>query len=122
MKLAVFGPSYFKGEKYENYEYVSGVLDVVTTRYDAQIILTGGGDKGVEPMALRYAALNGMEADVTPPNIRRDGDRAFLVRNTDIIDKADGVLLFWDALDQKYAIMVKQCAQKNKPILVYGVE
>ena len=121
MKLAVFGPAFFKGAKYENYDYVARVLDEVCGYLDVTHILTGGG-KGVESLALRYAAINSIEPDVTPPNIKKDGDNAFLVRNHELAEKSDKVLLLWDQLDQKYVKLIKQCAALSRPVLVYGVE
>jgi hypothetical protein len=121
MELAVFGPGFYKGAKYENYGHVANVLDNFRENHEVSKMHTGGGG-GVETLALRYAAVNGIEADVTPPNIKKDGDNAFNVRNNEIIHKADFVLLLWDTSDKKYERLIKNCVNIGKRILICGVE
>jgi len=121
MHIAVFGPGYFGGKEYTNYEHVAAVLNTVTDMLDISSVRTGGG-KGVEQLALKWAAINNTEAHVTPPNMKGDKDNAFIVRNREIIDATDVVVLLWDAMDDKYAKMLKECAQRKQLVIMFGVE
>ena len=121
MRVAVFGPGIYKREPYDNYDYVERVLDEVAARIAISKVHTGGG-KGVEQLALRWAALRGIDPDVTPPNVKRDGENAFVIRNKEILEVAELVVLMWDTADAKYAKMLKDCAARNLPVMLYGVE
>lgn len=122
MRVAVFGPGIYKRQPYDNYEYVASKLDDVALRYQPSLVHTGGG-KGVEQLALRWAAVNDVEAKVTPPNIQRDGiENAFVIRNREILEDTDLVILLWDTADAKYAKMLKDCATRLLPVVLFGVE
>lgn len=119
MKLGVFGPAFFRGKKYVNYDYVSqsiGEIDGITE------IITGGG-AGVEQLALQHATLNKIESQVVPPNIKLHGiEKAFVIRNQEIIRTVDFVLLLWDGKDVKYHQTMADAIDQQKRLLLLHVE
>lgn len=119
MKLGVFGPGFFRGKKYENYDYVSEAIREIE---GITSIVTGGGH-GVEQLALRYAALSDIQREVIPPNIKLHGvENAFIFRNQEIIKIADFVLLLWDGKDQKYHRLMSDVVDQQKRLLLLHVE
>lgn len=119
MKLGVFGPHYYRRVPYDNYEYIENVLLAICQRFSVDCIHTGGG-AGIEQLALRFATLNNKLSEVTPPNIKRDGvERAFVVRNHEIVAKVDHIVLFWDS---KYVELLEHATRNRTPITVYGLE
>lgn len=123
MKLGVFGPAYVRGKKYEEqpgaFEYVASVLDEIE---DVDNVITGGG-KGVEQLALKWAALKHIESDVIPPNIKLHGqESAFIYRNQEILKEVDFVILFWDGKDVKAHRLMSDAVEQRKKLLLVHVE
>lgn len=120
MITAVFGPRDYKDFKpYQNYPHVSGVL----SSYGNISKLISGGGIGVEEMALRYAAEQGIEREVIPPNIKAFGAKlAFIRRNEEIIQKAEHVICFWDGRDKFYVDVFAKVIESEKTLHVYHVE
>jgi hypothetical protein len=55
-----------------------------------------GGAKGVDTLAAKYATTNKLPQTVIKPNYQRYGKAAPLIRNTELVEKADAVLCIYE--------------------------
>jgi hypothetical protein len=120
MKLAVFGPKTDAGGK--NVLSDVGLIAPRLDLLDISEIYTGGG-QGVERLAEQWAKDKGIPYKVVPPNIelfgKDDIQHAFDLRNTEIINHVDGVIVFWSVYSVITIRVISQAAAARKwPILV----
>ena len=78
--------------------------------------IVSGGAKGVDTLAAEYAKSNGMKLTEFLPEYKRYGRAAPLIRNKQIVDYSDKVIVFWNGTSKgtlsviRYAEMVgKEC-------------
>jgi hypothetical protein len=117
--VGVFGPGYFRGKKYENYDYVAQAIGAL----EGIVKIISGGGKGAEEFAQKYAARHGIDHDVIPPNIKLHGtENAFIYRNQEIIKSVDLVVLLWDGKDAKYHRLMADAVDQQKRLLLLHVE
>ena len=102
MKIAVVGSRNITASNLER--YVSDGDEIVS-----------GGAVGVDACAAEYAQSNGLRLTVFTPEYKRYGKAAPIVRNKQIVDYADKVIVFWDG-SSKGALSVIRYAEKiGKP-------
>lgn len=118
MNVGIFGPGHYRRTEYANFSHVSSTLDEYS---NIRRIISGGG-KGVESLALRYAALKGIAAESIPPNIKAHGtENGFIFRNKDIIEQVELVILFWDG-NRMYHQLMHDTIARGKILHVFPVE
>ena len=81
-----------------------------------------GGAAGVDKSAARLAEEYGLELKEDLPDYKRYGSRAPLIRNAEIIGKADIIVAFWDGESRGTAYVINLCRKKEKPLIVYTVK
>ena len=84
-------------------------------------IITGGA-KGIDTLAERYAKENGIPVCILKPEYRLLGAAAPLVRNEQIVDKADMVVAIWDGVSRGTRHAIAHAEKTNKPVKVYVVK
>ena len=88
MKLAITG-----SRKYQDYETLVTILESLAPA--ATAIITGGA-KGADELAARYAKANGLELITIRPDYKKHNSKvAPLMRNTEIVERADQVIAFY---------------------------
>jgi hypothetical protein len=93
MIYAVFGPREVRGELFTDEKRVSEALSSIK---DLTGLILGGG-KGAETFAENWAKEHNLPFTHVTPNIKAYGTRkAFDLRNTEMINRAEGVVVFWD--------------------------
>ena len=113
MEYGVIGPRDFKGEIYENIDYISEVL----SQYEDMELLVSGGSKGVETLASAWSDTNEVEFHLIPPNINFHGfKKAFVVRNTEIVSRVSRMIVFWDGITPGVVDTLGQCMLLSKPV------
>ena len=83
---------------FRNYPLLKRELDKLRKTLKVSCIVSGGA-QGADKMAERYARENTLELVVLKPEWRVNGvydPKAGLNRNTQIIERADFVVAFWD--------------------------
>ena len=75
--------------------------------------IVSGGAKGVDTAAAEFAAKNGLKLTVFLPQYERYGRAAPILRNKEIVDYADKLLIFWDG-SSKGTLSVIEYAKKTK--------
>ncbi len=73
--------------------------------------IVSGGAKGVDRCAAEYARRNGLRLTEFLPHYERYGRAAPIIRNKEIVDYADRIIVFWDG-NSKGALSVIRYAQK----------
>ena len=75
--------------------------------------IVSGGAKGVDTAAAEFAAKNGLKLTVFLPQYERYGRAAPILRNKEIVDYADKLLIFWDG-SSKGTLSVIEYAKKTR--------
>ena len=107
MKVAVVGSRNVVVENIQQYlpENVSEIIS--------------GGAKGVDTYAEEYAKNNGIKITVIKPDYKKYGKPAPLVRNKEIVENADFVVLVWDGKSRGTKFVLEYCEQIDKPHKVF---
>ena len=88
VKLAITG-----SRKYHDYETLATILESLAP--SATAIITGGA-KGADELAARYAKANELELITIRPDYKKYYAKvAPLIRNTEIVNRADQVIAFY---------------------------
>ena len=87
------------------------------------IQIISGGAKGVDTLAEQYSEeSNLMKPLVILPNWKQYNRGAGAVRNREIVDKSDFVIVIWDGKSKGSLISINYAKNNNKPVYVWLVE
>lgn len=81
--------------------------------------IISGGAIGIDKCAEKYAKENNLKMTVIKPNYKEYGRRAPLIRNLEIIDKADLVIAFWDGKSKGTKFVIEKCREREKQIKIF---
>ena len=110
MKVAIVGS---RGSCEEDYLYLENEIP----RNASEII--SGGAKGIDLLARRFAESHGLIlTEILPDYGGSKGKSAPLIRNREIVDKADMVFAFWDGRSKGTAYTISYCLTEGKPLRV----
>ncbi len=84
--------------------------------------IISGGAIGIDKCAEKYAKQNNIKMTVIKPNYKEYGRRAPLIRNLEIIDKADLVIAFWDTKSNGTRFVIEKCRERQKNIKIFTSE
>ena len=98
---------------------VVGSRDLLVTeigRYlsDGDEIVSGGA-VGVDTCAAEYAKKHGIKITVFLPQYARYGRAAPIVRNKEIVDYADRIVVFWDGKSKGTQSVIQYAEKRGKP-------
>jgi predicted Rossmann fold nucleotide-binding protein DprA/Smf involved in DNA uptake len=99
---------------YRNLAAVRAFVDMLST----DTVLVSGGARGVDKTAERHAASRGMRVVSIPPDFKVHGRRAPLVRNEQIVERADWVVAFWDGKSAGTLHTMSIARRMKKPLIV----
>ena len=85
-------------------DYVCGCSEIVS-----------GGAIGVDTCAAEYARQSGLKLTEFLPEYERYGRAAPIVRNKQIVDYADKILVFWNGTSKGTLSVIRYAAKANKP-------
>ena len=100
------------------------ITDVPIQKYigaEVEEIVSGGAD-GVDTCAAEYARANGLRLTVILPEYEKYGRAAPIVRNKQIVDRADRVVAFWDGRSKGTMSVIKYAEKTKKPCEVIILE
>ena len=103
MKIAIVGSRNLKNIALESY-----LSEEVTE-------IVSGGAVGVDTIAANYAKENGLKLTVFLPDYNRYGRGAPIVRNKEIVDYSDKVLIFWNGESKGTLSVIKYAEKTGKP-------
>ena len=101
MRVAIVGSRNITVENFD--KYVSKDDEIVS-----------GGTKGVDQCATRYANQNGIKHTEFLPEYELYGRSAPIVRNKQIVDYADKIIVFWDGISKGSLSVIKYAEKVGK--------
>ena len=84
-------------------------------------IVSGGAD-GVDTCAADYARRNSIKLTEFLPQYARYGRAAPIIRNREIVDYADKILVFWDGHSKGTRWVVEYAQKIGKPCEIIRIE
>jgi len=109
MKYAVIG-----SRSFNNYDQLKNELD----RHQICEIISGGA-KGADQLAEYYAQENCIPIEIIKPDWKRYGTAAGIIRNKEIIDKCEAVIVFWDGESKGTRSSINFAEDAGKKITVH---
>ncbi len=77
--------------------------------------IVSGGAVGVDSCAAEYAKSRGLKLTEFLPQYERYGRAAPIVRNKEIVDYSDKVLVFWDGSSKGAQSVIRYAQKTGKP-------
>lgn len=87
---------------------------------EAEEIVTGGA-KGIDLLAAEYAKAKGLKLTEFLPQYEKYGRAAPIVRNKEIVDYADKIIVFWDGRSKGAASVIRYAEKIKKPLQVIRI-
>ncbi len=84
--------------------------------------IVSGGAKGVDSCAAKYARGHGIKLAEFLPEYERYHRSAPLVRNRQIVDYADQVIVFWNGVSRGSLFVINYAKQVKKPCKIVLME
>ena len=81
--------------------------------------IVSGGAKGIDSDAAAFARKKGIALEEIKPNYDRYGRAAPILRNKDIVQRADLTLIFWDGSSKGTKSVIDLCRKKGRSYLLY---
>ncbi len=114
MKVAIIG-----SRKFSDYELLKRHL----SKFDGLVKeIFSGGAAGVDTLAERFAKEKGIKMTVVKPDWSKFGKSAGVIRNKEIVEKADYCVAFWDGLSKGTSYGIKHCELLGKPVEVIKIK
>ena len=82
---------------------------------DVDTIISGGAN-GIDTLAEEYADVNRLSKYILRPQYNLYGRAAPLMRNEQMVDMADAVLVIWDSHSKGTQYTIKYAKKQNKSI------
>ena len=110
MKIAVVGSRNLANIEIDRY-IAEGVDEIVS-----------GGAIGVDSLAAEYARRNRLKLTEFFPQYDKYGRAAPVVRNKEIVDYADSVIVFWNGSSKGTLSVIKYAQKIGKPLEIIKLE
>ena len=108
MILAVVG-----SRDFSNKELVLSYLKEMQSALD-NLSFVSGGAKGVDSWCKEFADTNSLICEEILPDWKTHGKAAGMIRNTEIIDKCDVCLAFWNGKSKGTLNSIQKALKQNK--------
>ena len=113
MKLAVVG-----SREFEDYAWMEHCLRSCIRVEEIDVVISGGA-RGADSLAARFAAAHGLPLVVCSPDWKRHGKRAALIRNLEIVNRADMLVAFWDGVSHGTRDTIAKARLAGKRVVVF---
>jgi len=113
MKVVIAGTRTFN-----DYEMLKKACDFLLQSQD-EIEIVSGAANGADKLGERYAAEMGYPIKKFPADWEGKGKRAGFIRNSEMAEYADAVIVFWDGLSRGSEMMIKLAKEKGLPTKIY---
>ena len=82
------------------------------------IEIVSGGARGADGLAKAFAYDNGLAYKEFTANWEKHGPHAGMLRNSEIVKRADSVLAFWDGKSNGTADTINKAVAAKKPVTI----
>lgn len=105
---------------YTNYNEAKKFIDICISRIKTKytLVFVSGGCTGADMLGERYAQENGYESEVYAADWGKYGKAAGPIRNRQMAEVSDFVILFWDYKSIGTRSMLECALKLNKPIKI----
>ena len=90
-------------------------IDIASHIPEEALEIISGGAVGVDTAAREFATANRMPFTEIKPNYPRYGRAAPIIRNREIVDLADYIIIFWDGSSRGTQSVIEYAKKSNKP-------
>lgn len=98
---------------------VAATVSSLAAKLGAQnLTIVSGGAKGVDAAAEVAARALGVAVESIKPDWDKYGKTAGFLRNTEIIERADVVIAFWNGISRGTMDSVRKAAERGKKVTV----
>ena len=84
--------------------------------------IVSGGAQGVDSMGLNHARANNIPVKIFVPDWKTYGKAAGPIRNTEMADNADALILVWDGKSRGSADMLNKAQDKGLKVYVHIIK
>lgn len=112
MRLAVVGSRSFR-----DYTDLEKTLSFIHKKVPITRIISGGA-KGADSLAEQWARENSVDTQVFIPDWETYGKRAGFLRNKQIVDYSEAVVVFWDGKSKGSQHSMKLAKEQGKSVLI----
>lgn len=102
---------------FNNYNLLKEKLDFLLQN-KKNIEIVSGTARGADTLGERYAKERGYSLKRFPANWEKHGRKAGYIRNKEMRDYADAVVVFWDGESRGTKHMIDLSKEKNLPIKI----
>ena len=113
MRVGIIGSRELNGGEERCYERICGSVPANCTE-----IVSGGAD-GVDALSERYARENAILFKKFEPEYHKYGKNAPLMRNAQIVDYANFMLVFWNGKSRGTARAIEICCELGRPVEIF---
>lgn len=113
MKIAIVGSRSFSDYSALS-QYIKETIDIT----EVEAVVSGGAN-GADSLAERFAKDEGKQLLIFHPQWKKYGKQAGMLRNTQIVDKADIVFAFWDGVSRGTKDSIDKATNRGKKVYVY---
>ena len=126
MRVAVVGSRSIVDQDLINY-HLDQIFLPCGGDHGEDIVIVSGGAKGVDTLAREWAKINNKDFILFKPYHLIDDSveyhpRYFFVRNKQIIDNSDMVIVFWDGKSKGTIDAMKRARKQGKDITVIEID
>lgn len=82
---------------------------------DVDLIISGGAD-GIDTLAEQYADEHNIQKQIFLPEYSKYGNAAPIVRNKQMVELADQVLVIWNGTSRGSRSTINYAKKQNKPL------
>ena len=100
-----------------NEEVIFSKLDDVLTQHPDMILISGGA-KGVDSIAENWAKSHHVFIKQFKPDWKKYGRGAGIVRNKQMVEESDKVIIFWDGISKGTKSDIDFCKKFGKEHLI----
>lgn len=108
-----------ESHSFKNFEFLCEKCDLLLAKKSRVTIICGESPQGTSYMGEQYAKRRGFKLESFPAKYGEFGKSAPYRRADEMIDKADGAILFWDRVSEMGKYIIEESKKKNLNIRVY---
>lgn len=117
MNIAIVG-----SRDFHNFSFLkTHVLSIIKNNNISITKIISGGAKGIDTLAEKFASTFHIPTEIIHADWSK-GKFAGVTRNTDIVDKSDVVIAFWNGVSKGTLDSINKAKKKNKKLFIVKID
>lgn len=113
-KIAIIG-----GRTFTDYNFAENEINKIINHNDISCVISGGA-RGADKIAEKYAILYNIPTEIIIPDWSI-GRHAGFIRNSDIVNKSDIIIAFWNGISKGTLDSIKKAKKANKEMYIIDI-